>query len=52
MTKRDGTIITSDCTRGSIPFPSLISGESGTRFKSLQQRVHDTFLVVVDIHVD
>jgi hypothetical protein len=46
------TIITSNRTRWSIPFPSLISGESGTRFESLQKRVHDTFLIVVDIHVD
>jgi hypothetical protein len=40
------TIITSNRTRWSIPFPSLISGESGTRFESV------TFLIVVDIHVD
>jgi hypothetical protein len=46
------TIITSNRTRWSIPFPSLISGESGTLFESLKKGVHDTFLIVVDIHVD
>lgn len=51
-TKENLTTITSDCSRGSISFPSLISGESRTSFQSLQQRVHHAFLIVIDIHVN